>query len=64
MQAALDHILDRCRAHGELATVFCATGERANELFAAGFQLCAAGTDASLFELGARAALNAARPNR
>lgn len=61
VQAALDRVLERCRAHGKLATVFCATGERANELFAAGFQVCAAGTDASLFDVGARAAVTAAR---
>jgi 4-hydroxy-2-oxoheptanedioate aldolase len=61
VQAALETVLARCRAHGKLATVFCANGERANELFAAGFQVCAAGTDAALFDVGARAALTAAR---
>lgn len=61
VQAALDRVLDRCRAHGKLATVFCANGERASQLFAAGFQVCAAGTDAAIFDAGARATLTAAR---
>ena len=61
VQAALDRVLDRCRAHGKLATVFCANGDRASELFAAGFQVCAAGTDAAIFDAAARSALTAAR---
>lgn len=59
---ALDRVLGACRARGKVASVFCANGERARRLAAAGFQMCAVGTDAALLDQGVRTALQAARP--
>jgi 4-hydroxy-2-oxoheptanedioate aldolase len=55
---ALTHIAERCAHHGKVAAAFCATGARAKEVAAIGFQLCAVGTDDLLLRAGAIAELN------
>jgi 4-hydroxy-2-oxoheptanedioate aldolase len=58
---ALAKILAACRARGKIATVMGATGQRAAELIAMGFDLVAVGPDHAHLREGARAALEAAR---
>lgn len=58
---ALRHVVERCRHHGKLAAAFCADGARAKVLTALGFQLCSAGSDQILLNVGATAELHAAR---
>jgi 4-hydroxy-2-oxoheptanedioate aldolase len=58
---ALDHVAARAKAHGKLATAFCADGKRAAQVIAKGFQLTSIGTDGLLIRAGARAELTVAR---
>jgi 4-hydroxy-2-oxoheptanedioate aldolase len=55
---AIAVIAKQCAHFGKFAAAFCATGERARELMAIGFQLCAIGTDETLLRRGALAELS------
>ncbi|MEO5807980.1 aldolase/citrate lyase family protein [Devosia sp.] len=58
---ALDKVLAACRTRNKIATVMGATGQRASELLAMGFDLVAIGPDHAHLRDGARAALETAR---
>jgi 4-hydroxy-2-oxoheptanedioate aldolase len=61
VDAALTTVLERAKAHGKSAAVFCVDGKRARELAGRGFSLCSVSTDALLLRAAARAELAAAR---
>ena len=58
---ALETVLAACRKHGKAATVMGASGERARELIAQGYDMVAVGPDSIQLREGARAMINAAR---
>jgi 4-hydroxy-2-oxoheptanedioate aldolase len=53
--SALRHAVARCRAHGRVAAVFAANGERAYELRKMGFDLVALSTDSMQLRAGVKA---------
>jgi 4-hydroxy-2-oxoheptanedioate aldolase len=61
VEAALSRIIERARAHGKFAGLFCSDGARAKAALARGFSLCSAGTDLTLLRAAARLELAAAR---
>ncbi len=61
---ALDHAIARTRAAGKLIGVYAASGARAAELVAKGFDLVALGSDSALLRAGAQAALKTVRETR
>jgi 4-hydroxy-2-oxoheptanedioate aldolase len=61
VDAALDHVVARCQAHGKVATCFAMTGKRAGEMIARGFKMCSIATDQVLLRQAARAEIAAAR---
>jgi 4-hydroxy-2-oxoheptanedioate aldolase len=61
VEEALKHAQDRAKAAGKIAGVYSATGERAAELAARGFEFIALGSDTVALRMGAQAALKAAR---
>jgi 4-hydroxy-2-oxoheptanedioate aldolase len=61
MDAVLEALITRCRAHGKFACVFGSNGERAGELLKMGFDFVIAGADTQQLRLGAAAAIAAAR---
>ncbi len=61
VDAALSRIVDRVRAHGKFAGVFCFDGARAKAALARGFALCSISTDLLLLRSAARSELAAAR---
>jgi 4-hydroxy-2-oxoheptanedioate aldolase len=58
---ALDHVAARAKAHGKLASAFCADGKRAAEVIAKGYLLVSIGTDGLLLRAGARLEIERAR---
>jgi 4-hydroxy-2-oxoheptanedioate aldolase len=61
VEAALSRILERARAHGKFAGLFCPDGARAKAALARGFALCSASTDLNMLRAAARLELAAAR---
>jgi 4-hydroxy-2-oxoheptanedioate aldolase len=61
VDAALGHLLSRCRAAQKRATVYAHSPERAAHLAAKGFELIAIGSDSAFLRAGAQAALKTAR---
>jgi len=61
VEAALSRIVERARAHGKFAGLFCPDGARAKAALARGFALCAASTDLNMLRAAARLELAAAR---
>lgn len=61
VDAALNHIAARAKAHGKLAMAFCGDGKRAGEVAAKGFHLCTIGTDGILMRMIAKQELTKAR---
>ena len=61
VEAALSRVVERARAHGKFAGLFCSDGARAKAAFARGFALCSASTDLMLLRAAARLELAAAR---
>lgn len=60
VDAALDHVLARCRAAGKAAGVFAGGGERAGELRRKGFDLVALSNDTAQLRLGVQTMLKQA----
>ena len=58
---ALEHAVERCRAHGKVICAFGGDGERAGQLLRLGLDLVIAGTEAAQLRYGARTAITAAR---
>ncbi len=61
VETALSRIVERARAHGKFAGLFCSDGARAKAALARGFALCSASTDLNLLRAAARLELAAAR---
>jgi 4-hydroxy-2-oxoheptanedioate aldolase len=61
VDAALDRVSDRARAHNKFAAAFCIDGKRAKALKQRGFSLCSVSTDALLMRQAAMAELAIAR---
>lgn len=61
VDAELDRVVARAKAHGKFAALFCFEGARANAMAARGFALCSVSTDQQLLRLAARSELAAAR---
>lgn len=61
VDAALNHVAARAKAHGKLAMAFCGDGKRAGEVAAKGFHLCTIGTDGMLMRMAAKQQLAIAR---
>jgi 4-hydroxy-2-oxoheptanedioate aldolase len=61
VEAAMDHAIARARAAGKFIGVYAASGERAAQLAAKGFDLIALGSDSALLRAGAQAALRQVR---
>ena len=61
VDAALDHICKRAKAHKKFASAFCFTGKKANELRLRGYAMCSVATDSILLRAAARAELAIAR---
>ena len=61
VEAELDRIAARAKAHGKFAALFCFEGARARAMAARGFLLCSVSTDQQLLRLAARIELAAAR---
>jgi 4-hydroxy-2-oxoheptanedioate aldolase len=58
---ALDDVARRTRNAGKFAAVYATTGERAREMFAKGYHVCAVGSDLGYLKAGAKAMIQAAR---
>jgi 4-hydroxy-2-oxoheptanedioate aldolase len=61
VEAAMDHAVARARAAGKFIGVYAASGERAAQLAAKGFDFITVGSDSSLLRAGTQAALKAVR---
>lgn len=61
VDAALSRVIERTRAHGKFAGLFCIDGARAKLAQARGFALCTVSTDLILLRAAARLELAAAR---
>jgi 4-hydroxy-2-oxoheptanedioate aldolase len=61
VEAALSRVVERARAHGKFAGLFCMEGARAKAALARGFALCSVSTDLVLLRAAARLELAAAR---
>jgi 4-hydroxy-2-oxoheptanedioate aldolase len=61
VDAALSRIVERARAHGKFAGLFCFDGARAKAALARGFALCSVSIDLNLLRAAARLELAAAR---
>ncbi len=61
VEAALSRVVDRARAHGKFAGLFCFDGAHAKAALARGFSLCSVSTDLNLLRAAARLELAAAR---
>jgi 4-hydroxy-2-oxoheptanedioate aldolase len=58
---ALDDVARRTRAVGKFAAVYATTGERARDMFAKGYHVCAVGSDLGYLKAGAKAMIQAAK---
>jgi 4-hydroxy-2-oxoheptanedioate aldolase len=58
---ALDDVARRTRAAGKFAAVYATTGERARDMFAKGYHVCAVGSDLGYLKAGAKAIIQAAK---
>ena len=61
IDAAINHVITRCRAHGKFVCAFGSTGDRAAQLLNMGMDLVIAGADTQQLRWGAAAAIAAAR---
>ncbi len=61
VDAELDRVVARAKAHGKFAALFCFEGARAKVMAERGFALCSVSTDQQLLRLAARSELAAAR---
>jgi 4-hydroxy-2-oxoheptanedioate aldolase len=61
VDAAMDHIAKRAKAHGKIASAFGADGKRAADIAAKGYSLVSISTDQGLLRAGAAVELKAAR---
>ena len=61
VNAALDHVVARAKAHGKFAGLFCADGARAKYAVGRGVAFVTVGTDQTLMRAAARAELAIAR---
>jgi len=59
--AASTHVVERAKAHGKFAGIFCNNGARAKSALARGFSLCTISTDLALLREAARLEIAAAR---
>jgi 4-hydroxy-2-oxoheptanedioate aldolase len=57
----LARVVERARAHGKFASMFCFDGADARAMIARGFQFCSVSTDQALLRSAARAELALAR---
>ncbi|ODT75661.1 MAG: hydroxyacid aldolase [Pelagibacterium sp. SCN 64-44] len=61
VEAAIDRVAERCRAHGKLAVAMAGDGPRARHFIAKGYDLVALGPDSAQLREGARINIDAAR---
>lgn len=61
VDAALTRIVDRAKAHGKFAGLFCVDGARAKTALARGFAFCTVSTDLLMLRTASRVELAAAR---
>ena len=57
-------VVERAKAHGKYAAMFCFDGADARAMLALGYRVCTIASDHSLMRAAARDALAAARPGR